>query len=147
MDGDNWLEAEVLGCPGCGARLFAVLHSPFCDDYRLYCDRCPRAVEVSYYGPVCKAALDQLPGQRAWEEIMATIEPLLRPCSCGGRFRGDAPRRCFVCGAVVPEAARKDLSPYIGCEDGSHDPTPEEQAAYDRFEAEFIRRERLWAKS
>jgi hypothetical protein len=143
---DNWLEAEAVACPGCGGRLFAALHSPFCDDYRLYCDRCPRAAEVSFYDPVCKAAVDELPDGRTWEQTMAAVEPLLRPCACGGRFRGDAPRRCPACSAVVPAAARKDLSPYTGCEDGSRDPTPEEQAAYDRFEAAFIRREQLWVE-
>ena len=43
---DNWLDAEVVACPGCGERLFAVVHLPMCDDHRLYCDRCPRAIEV-----------------------------------------------------------------------------------------------------
>ena len=46
MDDDNWLEAEVIACPSCGLRLYSVLHSPMFDDFRLYCDRCPRAVEV-----------------------------------------------------------------------------------------------------
>ncbi|HXD88748.1 MAG TPA: hypothetical protein VN641_19820 [Urbifossiella sp.] len=145
MDDDNWLEAEVVACPGCGERLFAVIHSPFCDDHRLYCDRCPRAAEVSFYDPVCMAVVDKLPADRTWEQTMAAIEPLLRPCACGGRFRGDAPRRCPSCATVVPAAARKDVSPYAGCEDGSRDPTPEVQAAYDQFEAASIRREQLWA--
>src|SRR5947209_6339576 len=91
---DNWLEAEVVGCPGCGTRLYAVLHSPFCDDYRLYCGRCPRAVEVGFYDPLCRAAVDNLPAGRTWEQTMAAIEPLRRPCGCGGQFRGAAPRRC-----------------------------------------------------
>jgi hypothetical protein len=47
---------------------------------------------------------------------------------------------------VVPAAAGKDLAPYVGCEDGARDPTSAEQAAYDAFEAEFIRRDRLWAE-
>jgi hypothetical protein len=145
MPDDNWLEAEVVGCPGCGTKLFAVMHSPFCDDYRLCCDRCPKAIEVSFYDPVCKVAVDRLPVKHTWEQIVAAIEPLLRPCSCGGRFRGDAPRRCFACGVEVPAAARKDLTPYMGCEDGSRDPTAEEQASFDRFEAEFVGRGGLWA--
>jgi hypothetical protein len=91
---DNWLDAAVIVCPGCGMRLFRVIHSPFCDDHRLYRDRCPRAIE---------------------------------------------------CGAIVPEAATHDLLPYAGCEDSNRDPTPEEQAAYDKFEAAFIGRENLWA--
>jgi hypothetical protein len=145
MDDDNWLEAEVVTCPRCGVRLYAVQHSPFCDDYRLYCELCPRAVEVSFYDPVCMAAVDRLPAGRTWERAMAAIEPLLRACRCGGRFRGDAPRHCFTCGAEVPHAARKDLSPYTEGVELGREPTAEGQAAFDRFEAELIERERLWA--
>lgn len=107
-------------------------------------DRCPRAVEVSYYDTILCREVDRLPAQHTWEQVMAAIEPLLRPCRCGGRFRGLAPRRCFACGAEVPTADRKDLSPYTGCEDADRDPSPDEQAAFDRFEAEYIKREHLW---
>ncbi len=81
---DNWLDAEVVACPGCGERLFAVVHSPMCDDHRLYCDRCPRAIEVSYYDPVLRCEVDQLLARYSWEQVMAAIEPLLGSC----RFRG-----------------------------------------------------------
>ncbi len=141
---DNWLQAEVITCPQCGERLFAVAHSPFCDDYRLYCDRCPRAVEVSFYDPVQLEAVSALPKGPTWEQTIAAIEPLLRPCQCGGQFRGKAPRHCFRCGATVPAAADKDLLPhYVGTEpDG--DPTAEEQEQFDRFEADFVQRKDLW---
>jgi len=142
---DNWLEAEVIACPGCGVRLFAVIHSPFCDDHRLYCDRCPKAIEISYYDPAYSRAVDPLSGGPKLEQVAEAVEPLLRSCACDGRFRFDAPRHCFRCGAEVPAAANKDLSPYFGCEDGKRDPTPEEEAGYARFDAEFIRREDLWA--
>ena len=141
---DNWLEAEVVVCPGCGERLFAVMHSPMCDDYRLYCERCPRAIEISFYDPMLRAEVDRLAGEKTWERVMGAIEPLLQPCQCGGCFLGLAPRHCFTCGVEVPAAAGKDLSPYIGSEDGTRDPTEEEQAAFDRFEREFLGRERLW---
>ncbi len=144
---DNWLEAEVISCPGCGVQLYAVLHSPFCDDYRLYCDHCPHAVEISFYDPVCMAVVDRLPDDRSWEMTMAAIEPLLRPCECGGRFRGGAPRRCFACVSEVPAAARKDLLPHYEGVDLAREPTAEQQAEFDRFEAEFIGREHLWASS
>ncbi len=141
---DNWLEAAVIACPGCGERLFSVVHSPMCDDYRLYCDRCPQSIEVSYYDPVFCRQVEKLPANHTWEKVMAAIEPLLRPCPCGGRFRGFAPRHCFACGAEVPAAAGKDLYPYIGCEDADRDPSPEKQAAFDQFEAKYIGRKRLW---
>jgi hypothetical protein len=147
MDDDNWLEAEVVTCPGCGAQLFCGIHSPFCDDHRLYCDHCPRAREISYYDPELRGVTDRLSAQRTWEQLMAAVEPLLRACSCGGRFRADAPRHCFSCGAVVLAAAGKDLSPYTGCEDAKRAPTPEEQAGFDRFEAVFVQRMDIWPES
>jgi hypothetical protein len=115
-----------------------------CDDHRLYCDRCPRAIEISYYDPFYQRATEGLPENHTWKEAMARVEPLLKPCSCGGRFSATDQRHCFVCGSPVPEASGKDLSPYTGCEDTDRDPNPDEQAAYDRFEAEFLRTEGLW---
>lgn len=146
-DDDNWLNAQILSCPGCAAQLFAVDHSPYLDDHRLYCDRCPQAIEIRFHDPTYRRVCARLPAQHTWEQIMTAIEPLLQPCECGGRFRGDSPRRCFTCGAAVPAAAHQDLSPYTGCEGPeSRDPSPEEQAAYDRFENEFLRRDHLWAE-
>lgn len=145
MADDNWLDAAVIACLGCGVRLFRVIHSPFCDDHRLYCDRCPRAVEVSYYDANYGRIVKTLGQGQTREQVMAAMEPLLKRCRCGGRFRDTAPRHCFGCGAVVPEAATHDLSPFIGCEGSDRDPTCEEQAAYDNFEATFIGREDLWA--
>jgi hypothetical protein len=145
MAEDNWLDAAVIACPKCGTRLFRVIHSPFCDDYQLYCDRCPRAIEVSYYDPNYNKVINQFGQGRTREQIMAAMEPLLKACKCGGRFRDTSPRHCFECGAVVPEAATHDLTPYLGCEDLDRDPTAAEQAAYEKFAATFIARSDLWA--
>ena len=69
---------------------------------------------------------------------MRGIEERLRPCSCGGRFRHSASRRCFRCRAEVIIEPGVDLTPYFGCEDHQdRDPTEEEQAAYDNFAAEL----------
>jgi hypothetical protein len=144
MSDDNWLDAAVIACPGCKVRLFRVIHSPFCVDYRLYCERCPRAIEISYYDTVYSKLLNALGEGQTREQIMAAMEPLLKPCKCGGHFRDTAPRHCFACGTAVPEAATHDLSPYTGCEDSGRDPTAEEQAVYDQFEAAFIGRENVW---
>jgi hypothetical protein len=144
MGDDNWLDAAIIACPSCGAQLFRVIHSPFCDDNRLYCDSCPCAIEVGYYDPEYTEVINRLePGPKR-EQIMAAMEPLLKPCKCGGRFRDTSPRHCFACGAVVPEAAGHDLYPYIGCEGTDRDPTTAEQEEYDRFDAGFIRRTDLW---
>lgn len=104
-----------------------------------------RRTEVSYYDANYGRILNSLGQGRNREQIMAAMEPLLRPCECGGAFRAAAPRHCFACGAVVPEARSHDLSPYTGCEDSDRDPTADEQAEYDKFEAAFIRRDDLWA--
>lgn len=143
-DDDNWLQAAIISCPSCGARLYCAVHSPMCDDHRLHCDRCPRAVEIGYYDPTYERATEGLPAQSTWEQIMARVEPFLKPCVCGGRFGATDRRHCYACGATVPEASGKDLSPYTGHEDSDRDPTPAEQAEFDRFEAEFIRRGDIW---
>lgn len=143
---DNWLEAAVLSCPACGIRLFCMLHSPMCDDHRLYCERCPHAVEVSFYDPVFMKFVEGLPEGYKWEEMAERLEPLLKPCVCGGKFCGTDRRYCFVCGALVPAAAGKDLAPYGG-EDSNREPTEIEQAEFDRFTAEFIRDEDVWLES
>jgi hypothetical protein len=131
MDEDNWLELEQLVCKGCGAKLAAMLHSPFCDDYRLYCDRCPQAIEVSYYDP----GLRRLLGDRSdWVAVMAVIESALQGCGCGGRFRGDAARRCFDCGAVVQLAAGKDLMPDFWADLD----VDRAQVQWDEFAAKFL---------
>jgi hypothetical protein len=38
-----------------------------------------------------------------------------------------------------------DLFPYTGCEDSGHDPSPDEWAAFNAFEAKFIETNRPWA--
>jgi hypothetical protein len=151
LDEEGWLRPRVIACPQCATRLFRVDHSPFDDAYLLYCDRCPRAAEVSFYDPGMDRVRRELTRENipdpGYEALMRGIEARLLPCSCGGRFRHDASRRCFHCGAeVVTGEPGVDLSPYTGCEDQQdRDPTDEEQAVYDRFVAEFIRKEGHWA--
>jgi hypothetical protein len=78
---------------------------------------------------------------------MAAIEPMLRACSCGGRYRDAAPRRCFRCNAevIIDDPAGVDLWPCFGHEDQNRDPTEAEQEKYDAFEREFRRTDDLWA--
>jgi hypothetical protein len=144
---NDWLRPEAFDCPKCGVRLFRVDHSPFCDDYRLYCDGCPRAIEVSFYDPVLAAAQKGQPDGNARERLMNAIEPLLRPCVCGGRYRDRAARRCFRCNSavIVEEAAGIDLLPYVGCEDQNRDPTDDEIERHEAFEREYVRTTELWA--
>jgi ribosomal protein S27AE len=147
LDDDDWLHPRVLDCPACGLRLFRVDHSPMIDDYRLYCDRCPRAIEISLYDDTLSATERRLPAGHDRRQLMAAVEPRLRPCRCGGRYRDAAPRRCFRCNAevVADDPAGVDLSPYIGPEDQGREPTDAEQRQFDLHEREFVRTEGLWS--
>ena len=141
---ENWLEASIFYCPCCGVSLFRMIHSPMCDDHRLYCNRCPHAVEISFYDPVYERAVEGLTEESTWVQAMARVEPLLKSCSCGGRFGSTELRHCYMCGSLVLDAFGKDLDPYTGSEDKDREPTPDEQAMYDQFAAEFIRLEDIW---
>lgn len=148
---DNWLHANIFPCPHCGTQLFRVDRSPMSDDYRLYCDRCPNSVEVSYYDDVrlqldkerCADMLDGWPREAAKRDL---IEQYLRLCDCGGSYRFNAARRCPSCHQpVVVDEPWVDLSPSInGIEMEDRDPTPEEQDSYEQFAAAHIRTRDIW---
>ena len=141
---DNWLEAAVVPCPRCGVRLFVALHSPFCDDYRLYCDACPAAVEVGLYDDTLVRIVATLPAGYDYDALVAAVEPRLAPCACGGRYRGRAPRRCLACHAVVPAAAGKDVFPATASHATDREPTDAEWDEYARFETRFVWPKDLW---
>src|SRR5262249_47269956 len=148
---DNWLHANIFPCPHCGTPLFRVDRSPMSDDYRLYCDRCPNSVEVSYYDDVCRHLDEERradvpegwPGEVAKGEL---IEQYLRPCDWGGSYQFNAARRCPTCQQpVVVDEPWVDLSPSInGSELEDRDPTLEEQDVYEQFTAAHIRTRDLW---
>ncbi len=97
----------------------------------LHCDACGEAKSVSHQdlgdihlrfvkglpGPyaVARAAMDRriqreypgTPPSRA--DYHAAAEATLEPCSCGGRFRYDAPARCPTCRSL-PEKWKRDPS-------------------------------------
>ena len=52
MEDDNWLNKSNINCPQCKKELTIVDHSPFDDSCRLYCNSCPKRVEISYYDEV-----------------------------------------------------------------------------------------------
>ncbi len=80
---------------------------------------------------------------------MRRIEQELRPCSCGGQFKHDAPRRCYSCFAeVIKNDSGVDLYPAIYALDvDERDPTAAEQAFVDAYEAKHIRRHDIWKYS
>ena len=145
---DDWLRPRVVTCSGCGISIFQVDHSPFIDGWRIYCDRCPLSVEVSYYDKVV-ARLDELhPRSKDRKAFFRGIERRLKPCDCGGSFRFRATRRCHGCGAAITDDPDVDLHIYFGAkleEELKHrDPTAAEQAAYDEWQARFIKTKDLW---
>ncbi len=103
-DAEHWLRPHMINCPQCHADLFTVLHSPFGDAYMLYCDSCAHRVEVGFYDPTVIAVDNEIIeklGKMNRASLMNAIEPRLRLCVCGGRFRDRSSRRCHVCQAEV----------------------------------------------
>jgi hypothetical protein len=104
---ENWLHSEQIECPSCHQLLYKVDHSPFYDEHFFYCDRCPIHVEVSYYDPVYQQIQESIRQintslQRDdYTALMHALEERLQPCTCGGTFRHDTPRRCFICHTPV----------------------------------------------
>lgn len=143
----GWLGPQVISCPSCGVRLFRVDHSPFADDWLLYCNACPQAVEVSFYDPVARKVLARLSPTECstWEGKMEALCAFLKSCSCGGRFDAHASRRCFDCNAAVIAGETVDLSIFTGCEDDpDRDATDTEQKQYDDWRSAFVRTSGLW---
>ena len=82
---------EQIHCPHCHLLLERVDHSPFLDNYWLYCNRCPIRVEVSSYDPVLEQVQNQVRqatgtdrGERYYGALMRAVEARLNPCRCGG---------------------------------------------------------------
>jgi hypothetical protein len=149
--GDNWLDARSFACPHCQEALYSVIRSPLFDEWQLYCERCPRRVEISFYDSVARRIGDALSayplpaGERAVTHLRE-MERWLKPCVCGGRFRHDAPRRCHVCHNVVLDSASDtDLWPAVyGVDAEERDLTEGERAYAAQFEAAHVRRHDIW---
>ena len=144
---DNWLHVERISCPQCHELLFRVDHSPFYDSFFFYCEQCANRVEVGLYDPIYETLSNQITEQKGTTlALMRAIEQHLRPCECGGRFRYDAPLRCHRCLAeVVVNSPGVDLWPgYYDVNVDERDPTDEEIALVEEFEANHLRRNDVW---
>jgi uncharacterized protein YbaR (Trm112 family) len=117
----HFWQAEWVVCPACHQSLLCVHQSSVDVSGHLYGDRCPRRLDVLPADPVYRLIDDSLPPTAALEAFpereevmrvteaqfqraeapMRAIEALLKPCTCGGTFRFDAPRRCFSCSTPV----------------------------------------------
>jgi hypothetical protein len=151
---DSWLRGVVFPCPHCHQALYRVDHSPFYDEYLLYCDRCANGVTVSYYDPMIAAidatlASQNVSGAGAERERarLRLIEERLRPCECGGRFRHDNPRRCPYClYVVIADEPGVDLWPgYFWVED-DRDQTDDEAERVGAYLDAHIRERDIWHK-
>jgi hypothetical protein len=143
----NWLHGERIECPQCHQPLYRVDHSPFYDEDFLYCDQCPIHVEVSRYDPAYDQVVRTLPPGHDYATRMRAIEARLKPCSCGGAFRYDAPRRCPVCHApvIVHDPTGIDLSLWSDLVlPDAPDPTDEELEKEEQRLAPYIRADDLW---
>jgi hypothetical protein len=149
--GDNWLDARNFACPHCQEPLYSVIRSPMYDEWQLYCDRCPHRVEISFTDPVAREVADALgvqplPGGAFAISHLRAMETRLKACSCGGRFRHDAPRRCHVChNVVLADAIDTDLWPGVyGIDAEERDLTDEEMAFAAQFETTHVHRADIW---
>ena len=147
---ENWLHGERIACSSCHQWLYRVDHSPFLDDYALYCTRCPIRVEVSYYDPVVRQVEQQVrqaSGARQGEwfvTFMRALEERLKPCRCGGSFRRDAPRRCFTCHAPVISDITMSIDLYPGWMDYASEPDASSEVQAEQWETQFIRTKDIW---
>ena len=139
----DWRPSAHVQCPNCKEDHYKLVHSPLLDHYTLYCDSCPIMVEVSFYSPTMIKINRNLEQPHTHKLLMQVIETRLKPCSCGGQFRARSPRRCFQCHTIVFEGeAGVDILP--GWMDSEEEPTLEEFAMWEEFEAKFIRRDDTW---
>jgi len=145
---DNWLRASLITCPNCHQQLYRVDHSPFDDNHHLYCDKCSNSVEVEFYDPVVMAMHKQVSDQDKvdYTKLMSAIEERLEPCSCGGNFRHNAPRRCHFClSEVIIDESGVDLWPaYFDLDIDERDPTEDESARANEFLATHVRSGDIW---
>jgi hypothetical protein len=146
---DNWLNARTLACPRCETHLFAVDHSPFCDSHILYCDACPRRVEVGFYNPIYKELFAEVAGDGAeasqYAALMSAIERRLMPCDGVGHYKHDAQGRCYSCSSIIDICEPGvDLWPGFHNFNEDREPTEAEQALADEFMMKYVRTANIW---
>lgn len=110
---ENWLEEKIIQCPNCLENLLWLEHSPFENGYYLYCNSCPKRVDVSMYDEIfikIEESLikksENIHGDKYFELIMPIVEEKLLPCDCGGKFLFEGMRRCVYCSHPVIKGER-----------------------------------------
>lgn len=94
--------APNLGaCEACQCTFpYRLIHNGFNDSSYSYCDVCGTTAILNCYDA---RFLD--PPMVAFGRIGKDAEPLLRPCTCGGRFTSDAVPRCPICNTPISATA------------------------------------------
>ena len=89
-------QQEIGRCDTCGKTFgYYLVHNGFNDSMYAYCDTC---------GITCFLSTYRVPSNVKVTEhgsISKDIEPLLRPCKCGGHFTRNATPRCPHCSAEL----------------------------------------------
>lgn len=81
-------------CKSCDASLgYCLIHNGFNESAFAYCDRCGTTALFDGWSKAIPVGADL----KVHGPIGADVESLVRPCSCGGRFRGAASPRCTRC--------------------------------------------------
>jgi hypothetical protein len=82
---------------------YDMIHNGFNDSAYGYCDLCGCTLLLSGWSPVSKKVHFQI-----HQPLESRLEPLLRPCPCGGRFRRSASPRCPACHIELSPINAKD---------------------------------------
>ncbi len=87
-------------CESCDAHFeYALIHNGFNDSAFGYCDRCGCTLLLSRWKVPAGVKL------RIHAPMDTSVEELLKPCPCGGKFRREASPRCPQCAREVSPTA------------------------------------------
>ncbi|MEK7207844.1 MAG: hypothetical protein AAB134_08195 [Pseudomonadota bacterium] len=102
-----------IDCPSCHSVIKLKqkyqYHIGFSNLGVLYCDSHSELLMFSTYNPIYREIIGAKHPWTLSEKEKAKVEENLKPCSCGGRFRFDAPPRCPVCNASLASLLKDKL--------------------------------------
>ncbi len=85
---------DIGKCEMCSKNFgYALIHNGFNDSAYAYCDICGETAILSGW-------FNDIPAQsnfKLHQVISEEVEPFLKSCECGGRFKNDASPRCLHC--------------------------------------------------
>lgn len=84
-------------------------HAGFSNQGFLYCDSCPNLVVFSSYDQRYTKIVGSRHPWTLGDADLRSVEGQLKPCTCGGRFRFQAPPRCPLCNAPIREILEDSL--------------------------------------